>query len=401
MLLDGSQSFDDDGVIESYTWAWAGGGYATGATPTVTLAAGTYTLTLTVTDDFGASAMSEVTIPVIDLETTPDTQPETAFWLEAECAAVGEYWTTVQPDLVSGGQAVVVRKLNARAAPPADLPANRVRFTLDRVLPGSYHLFARINAPDNHSDSYWVRINEGPWFSWSNGMHQGLGYVWNRYPAGTIDLAAGTNYIDFAFREAGTALDKLHLNQTGALPSGYGAVATNCSLITEADTRFSLEAECAQRGAGWQPVTSPLASGEKYTVFLGPNGLDVPATVEPGRALTFPINVTEAGTYFGFIRLDAPDPGSNSLWLRVDAGAWIKMNQEISGDPLRTDGFAWRALADAGLPVSFDLGVGPHTITVVNRESNTRLDKLYLSTAPMLPDGLGIRPPTVARRPPW
>ena len=398
VILDGSQSFDDDGTVVSYAWAWDDGGSASGPTPTVTFAAGTYTVTLTVTDDVGATGTSEVIIPVTGLPSEPE--PQTTFWLEAECATVGSAWTTLQAGPVSGGQSVVVRARSATAAPPADLPENRVRFTLRQAQAGSYGLFARIDAPDNGSDSYWVRINEGPWVEWAGGIRQGAGYQWNRYPGGPVDLRTGTNFVDFAFREAGTALDKLHLNQTGNLPEGFGSVATNCRPVGEAETRFALEAECAaQRGTGWRPVTSPLASGGKYAVFIGPNGLDVPTAAVPDRSLAFSIDVTRAATYYGFLRLDAPNPGSNSLWLRIDGGDWIKVNQEIGGTPLSTDGFAWRTVTDEGLPVSFALGVGPHTITVVNRESGTRLDNLYLSTAPLLPDGLGL-PATNCSTPP-
>ena len=400
VILDGTYSFDDDGLIESYTWAWDDGGSASGPSPTVTFSAGTYTVTLTVTDDFGATGSSELTIPVTGLPTEPDPEPRNAFWLEAECAAVGSAWTTLQTGPVSGGQSVVVQELSATASPPADVPANRVRFTLRQALAGSYSLYARIDAPDNGSDSYWVRVNDGPWSKWASGIRQGAGYQWNDYPGGPVELHDGTNFIDFAFREAGTALDKLHLNQTAKVPTGFGAVATNCSPVGEAATRFAFEAECVQRAGSWRPVSDPMVSGGKYVTCIGPNSLDAPTAAGPADSLTFTVDVTKATTYYGYLRLDAPDLGSNSLWVRIDNGEWIKMNQEVDGTPLLTNGFAWRALADRGLPVSFDLGVGPHTITVANRESGTRLDKVYLSSVALLPDGLGVAAPDCAPPPP-
>ncbi|WP_420459546.1 PKD domain-containing protein [Neolewinella sp.] len=400
VILDGTYSFDDDGLIESYTWAWNDGGSAFGPTPTVTFVAGTYNVTLTVTDDFGATGTSELTIPVTGLPTEPDPEPRNAFWLEAECAAVGSAWTTLQAGPVSGGQSVVVQELSATASPPADVPANRVRFTLRQALAGSYSLYARIDAPDNGSDSYWVRVNEGPWTRWASGIRQAAGYQWNSYPSGPIALQEGTNFIDFAFREAGTGLDKLHLNQTGKVPTGFGAVATNCSPVGEAATRFAFEAECVQRAGSWRPVSDPTVSGGKYVTYIGPNSVDAPTAAGPADSLTFTVDVTKATTYYGYLRLDAPDLGSNSLWVRIDKGDWIKMNQEVDGTPLLTNGFAWRTLADRGLPVSFELGVGPHTITVANRESGTRLDKVYLSSAALLPDGLGPSAPNCTPPPP-
>ena len=400
VLLDGTYSFDDDGLIESYTWTWDDGGTATGAAPTVTFGAGTYTVTLTVTDDFGATGTNDVIIRVDGVTAEPDSLPQTAFWLEAECAAVGSAWSTIQDLAVSGGQAAVVRGAGATAAPPTDLPANRLRFTLRQVLAGSYHLFARIDAPDNRSDSYWVRVNDGPWIAWASGMRQGAGYQWNGYPAGPIELEDGVNFIDFAFREAGTVLDKLHLNQTGKTPLGFGAVATNCSLVEEVAPHFAFEAECVQRTGNWRPVTDPMVSGGKYVTCIGPNSLEAPTAAGLADRLAFTIDVTAAATYYGYLRLDAPDPGSNSLWVRIDDGDWIKMNQEVDGTPLLTSGFAWRALTDRGLPVSFELGVGIHTVTVANRESGTRLDKVYLSSTALLPEGLGVSASACAPPPP-
>ena len=383
--LDGSQSFDDDGAVVDYAWAWDDGGSASGATPTVTFPTGTYTLTLTVTDELGATGTDQITVTA----DAARTGPQTDFWLEAECAAVGSQWTTAGSDTVSGGQAVVLLDQYSRATPPEDIPANRIRFTLQNAAAGDYSLFARIDAPSGASDSYWVRVDGGAWYSWSSGIRQGEGFQWNRYPTGPFSLPAGTHFIDFAYREAGTVLDKLHLNQTGKRPLDLGRVATNCRQATEADTRFVFEAECGQRGAGWQPASDFLASNEKYVLFLGPNALNEPTSVIPERSISFDFDVTTAATYYGFLRLDAPDPGSNSCWVRIDDGDWIEMSQEVGGLPLATDGFAWHPLADAGLPVSFPLTVGNHTVTIVNRESNTRLDKFYLAASPLSPGDLG------------
>ena len=317
----------------------------------------------------------------------PDTT--TVYWLEAECATVGESWQPVITAEAAGGQAVVVVGQNSRSAPPEDVPANRVRFTLNNAAAGdNYSLFARVNAPSGASDSYWVRINEGAWYSWSRGFRQGLGFRWKRYPNGPVSLQAGTNTIDFAFREAGTELDKLHLNTTGIRPpvNDFGLPGTNCG---KANTTFAREAECAIRGAGWRPYTRTAASGNKAMVYLGPNTLNEPVGDISDRALISSVNVTVPTTYYGFLRLDAPNLGSNSLWVRLDDGDWIKLWKETNGSPLLTDGLEWRALTDDGQRVSFDLTAGIHTITVVNREAGTRVDKLILQASDAVPSGLG------------
>ncbi len=245
-----------------------------------------------------------------------------------------------------------------------------------------------------------MRVNDGEWYPWSRGFRQGQGFRWKRYPDGPVSLQAGTNTIDFAFREAGTQLDKLHLNTTGIRPpvTDFGATGTNCDAV--APPTFAFEAECAVRGAGWVPLTSSTASNDKAMVFLGPNSLAEPTGELNDRALVFAFNVPAPTTYYGFLRLDAPSLGSNSFWVRIDGSDWIKLWKEADGSPLRTDGLEWRALTDDGQPVSFDLTAGPHTVTVVNRESGTRLDKLILSASDVLPTGLGAPAAGCTTRPP-
>ncbi len=213
-------SSDPDGMIASYSWTWNGGS-ATGASPTAIFTTGTYAVTLTVTDNMGATATDVVSITA----TAPPTTAKTSFWLEAECAAVGSTWTTRSD---ANGAYVVLASGESKAAPPADVPANRVRFTVQGAQAGNYHLFARIDAPTNASDSYWVRINGGNWYRWWLGMKLNAGFQWNKYPDGLLALTAGSNTIDFAYREVGTKLDKLHLNLTGTEPAGTGQQATNC-----------------------------------------------------------------------------------------------------------------------------------------------------------------------------
>ena len=397
VLLDGSDSFDDDGQIISYDWSWEGGGSASGPTPTATFtAAGTYSVSLTVTDDFRATDTDVVVVTV----TEPDGGPAVSeFWLEAECAEVGSVWESVVTNQASRSLAVSATQ-TMRGMVPEDVPENRVRFTLENAAAGDYSLFARVNAPSGLSDSYYVRINDGEWYSWSRGFRQGQGYRWKRYPDGPVSLTAGTNIIDFAFREAGTELDKLHLNQTGVRPpvTSFGEPATNCGDLDM--PTLALEAECGVRSGGWRPFNSPMASGDKAMLYVGVNRLDVPSDDVSDRALTFNFDVMEAGTYYGFLRLDAPNLGANSFWVRVDGGAWIKMWKETDGTQLLTDSFAWRTLADDGQTVAFDLAAGSHVLTVAHREPNTRLDKIILSTSTDLPDGLGAAATNCSRSQP-
>ncbi len=98
-----------------------------------------------------------------DCELTPPPMAtdQNTFWLEGECAEVGENWSKTSDPAASGGQAVVVSGRNAMEAPPADVPANLIRFTVEQADSGSYNLFARIKAPSGYDYSYYVRANGG------------------------------------------------------------------------------------------------------------------------------------------------------------------------------------------------------------------------------------------------
>ena len=91
-----------------------------------------------------------------------------------------------------------------------------------------------------------------------------------------------------------------------------------------------------------------------------------------------------------FLRLNAPDGGSNSLWIQVDGGNWIKVWKEATGVQLLTQGFEWRKVNDDSRPVTLELAAGSHTVTIANREAGTLLDKVVLSTLDALPSGFGV-----------
>ena len=150
-----------------------------------------------------------------------------AFWLEAECALVGSVWTVRKDATASNGAYVDALGNYDLNNLPADRPANHVTFAFDRAEAGSYSLFARISAPNADSDSYWVRVNGGEWYKWSGGILVDNTFHWNKMRV-SINLLAGANRIDFAWREGAAKLDKLHLTKGASVPTQLGSPATNC-----------------------------------------------------------------------------------------------------------------------------------------------------------------------------
>ena len=314
----------------------------------------------------------------------------TEFWLEAECAAVGSNWAVAPDAAASGGSFVYAPTQRALAVPPDDLPANRIRFTVRGAAAGDYYLHVRAFGKKATGDSFWVRANGGPWIRW-NGIDATTKFSWTTLPQ-VLALPAGTSTVDLAFREGKTQLDKVYLSQEPTTPTGYGGWATNCSDAAPPPP-FVFEAECTARDRDWKSYAAAGASGGAYVSYRGSRDLAEPTAGQRDRWLDYDFVTDRSGTYYAFLRLDAPDPGRNSYWVRMDDGPWLKMWREADGSQLLTSGFAWRRVNDDTREVSFDLAAGAHTITVAPREPDTRLDKLIVAATTELPTGSG----TVAR----
>ena len=337
---------------------------------------------------------------LVNRECTPGSVPASglqAGWLDAECADYGANWRAIGDPAAANGAYVVVQGLNSLPVPPADEPANLIRFPLtdvDLSAGEPLYLYGRIDAPTGDDDSFWVRLNGGPWVAWKMGIRQGRGFVWNRFP-GTFTARAGQNLLEFAYREDGTRLDRIYVSNQDELGTDPPARGGNCPAQVEDVAR---EGECGVRSPGWVPNTSSSASNQKSVFFFGrPNFTRPTGTGE--QTLTYTVDLQVAATYYLFGRINAPDPGRNSVWVRVDDGPWLKWWQEIGGAQLLTRGFAWRKVSDDGRAVSFDLTAGTHTLRIAHREPGTRIDKLQLSLNDVLPTGFGAAAPACERAP--
>ena len=230
--LRGGNSFDPDGQITAYSWRWSEGA-ASGKDVEAVFQEGDYCIVLTVTDDRGATDTDTVCIQVGGQAVA---QLDSVF-LEAECATVGAAWEVVETDstITSGGGYVTPLFDSDPDVAPDDLPENRIRFEAKNMAEGFYRISGRIAVGMLGGDSYWVRVNDGEWYRWSNGINPGGEFQWNLRP-GEEFFFAGTNTVDFAFREADTQLDKIYLSKSDRLPTGIGALGINCADTTTTDT---------------------------------------------------------------------------------------------------------------------------------------------------------------------
>ena len=317
------------------------------------------------------------------------------FLLGYECAAYGSKFGVVTGNGSTTPNSLVQTTDRYTGSPPPDLPENRVRFTVNAEA-GQYYIFGYLRAPDPGADSYWVRINAGNWFKWSEGVRT-VTFDWKAIPNGPHQLNEGSNTIDFAIREPNVQLAKIYMNFSGEEPvNDLGLSTTECpgsetdeTNGPEEDTdpvesttsnEFWLEAECVEVGSNFAKRTSEEASESSYVAFIGDRSMNEPPADEPNNRVRFKIEGAVPGNYTFYARVKGPDGNSDSFWVRINDGEWIKWASGVA-----TPIFAWKSVA-AG---SYALQAGDNIIDFAYREPNAQLDKLYLQIDGTEPSGLG------------
>ncbi|MFZ4763796.1 MAG: LamG-like jellyroll fold domain-containing protein [Roseimicrobium sp.] len=107
----------------------------------------------------------------------------------------------------------------------ATLPASRgiARYTVQVAAAGQYVLWGKRICPTAADDSFWFRIDGGPWYAWN---YQGgvTAWAWDDLHDSNVSnarvifpLSSGTHAIEIAYREDGAKLDRLYLTSDLAL----------------------------------------------------------------------------------------------------------------------------------------------------------------------------------------
>jgi len=126
-----------------------------------------------------------------------------------------------------------------------------------------------------------------------------------------------------------------------------------------------------ESASGGKYIGSPNGTGNEYT----PGGTVMAA---------YTVNISRAGVYILWGRVQARHGGDNSFFIQVDDNEDTLWEVEI-GDPWHWDTVNDRDIRD---PVRFILNPGVHTIRIKLREDGTKLDKLLLTNnADFVPNG--------------
>jgi len=170
----------------------------------------------------GATAKVDSSGSTASCGTTPPTVTVTA---EAESGTVTAPMQIQADAAASGGSYVTVAAgNNSKSSAPPD-GSTVIPFTVGAA--GTYQLWGRVIAPTNDDDSFWVRVDNGPWTDW-NDIPAGSSWHWATVTDDSkgdaivlTGLAAGAHTVAVAYREDGARLDRVLITNDLALtPTG-------------------------------------------------------------------------------------------------------------------------------------------------------------------------------------
>ncbi len=168
----------------------------------------------------------------------------------------------------------------------------------------------------------------------------------------------------------------LHFNRAGYIELGSRYGLKMLSLLGYEPNTY-LEAECASVGKNWNTYADTKASNGKYVMVKpGLSSISV-APTDSSSAIYFPFTTSTDTTFYIYARLSSLKTGSNSYWVKMDDGGFVKF---IGAD---TSGWKWLELN------SYKLTAGNHTLTIAYCQDSAKLDKISISEYDYAPTQIG------------
>src|SRR6185436_13521890 len=96
--------------------------------------------------------------------------------------------------------------------------------------------------------------------------------------------------------------------------AALAVVALSTGLAQAQSTSIWLEAECAGVGALWNKTSDATASNSQYVTIQPGNNSTASAPTNTTGYVTFPLSVTQSGTYRLFARVLGPTANDDSFW---------------------------------------------------------------------------------------
>ncbi len=172
----------------------------------------------------------------------PPSQDTLAFYLEAECAVLGDAWELQRRDDASNALYAVLpwQGITLRTPPTED--STLLRFSFDIATAGEYEIYTRTQANNIWHNSFWVRADEGTWIDYEN-IPETSSFEWNAIHDSAAEdekvifnFEAGAHTLDFGLQEDGTRLDKLFIVSANTIePEGLGEEVSCFSDLGQSD----------------------------------------------------------------------------------------------------------------------------------------------------------------------
>ncbi|MEM9837049.1 MAG: T9SS type A sorting domain-containing protein, partial [Bacteroidota bacterium] len=242
----------------------------------------------------------------------------------------------------------------------------------------------RVGKTTNSVTDNWYTINYG-------GTYQSPHFLANMQTFDGPDPAAlrfrnkgNTSVQVFCEEEQSADAEKAHTTEV----VGYVVIGQNSAAPV---TNFWLEAECGLVGSSWTSLNDGSASGGQALTYTGASSTGSAPTAAAAR-VRFNVNISQAGSYEIYTRSVAPNSGSDSYWVRVNNGSWVRFNQVNA--PNQNSSYQWDQVGQwnsgsNNVPQSFNLSAGNAVIDVAYRENGIKFDKLFVSLNQSPPSGSG------------
>ncbi len=153
------------------------------------------------------------------------------------------------------------------------------------------------------------------------------------------------------------------------------------ALGEEPGTEADFEAEAMSLQAPIVIAQDPGASGGSYIVLDSETSFEAPDASRTGSA-TYRFRLGQAGQARIFARVRSFADDSDSAWVRIGDGAFVRWN-DVGGS--QRDAWIWEQVWNsdaANAPLVVELSAGEHRLEVVGRERNFQMDRFIVTVDP-------------------
>ncbi|QDV43205.1 Serine-aspartate repeat-containing protein I precursor [Stieleria neptunia] len=263
-------------------------------------------------------------------------------------------WKEYSSSYASGGRYIMAPNgSGSHYNTPPSYKKVMYQFSVDHTA--NYELSGLVKASSSADNSVWVKIDNLPWVQWH--MNTGSSFDWQTVTDGwnqdatSFFLDSGHHTMQLKVREDGVKLDKWMVSK----------LSSNTIVI---------DATQMQRSGDW--MVEHDDDGNEFLVAS--NGTPHYSSPSVGDELTYDFTVDQAGVFTMHALVSAADGGSNSFWIAIDDGPWVKWHMQVTNGVL-----TWQTVSESGEAVQFDLDAGNHTLKVAVREAGAGLDTIVIT----------------------